>query len=187
MPSTPPKRPPNPWFRALLILGMLLILTVAGLMLSFLPGAETRCLSQAALDAMPRAWERRLGVGLGRAPMWIARTALHGVRLEPEVRTILEAFRRGDVYVFTPRAEAPRIDPTEVVTSLRSAMARRHWEPAVIVAERESVVALFTPASPDDSLSLHTVAAILAPGHLIVAGAEVDGRILGKWVEGQWK
>jgi hypothetical protein len=157
----------------------LLLVGLATLAASFLPGGEVRALRRAAFAADPGAWDRRIEFGVGRLPAFLAR---QGLRLAGPFRDIPQELRAGvlafhgaDIGLYHRQAGAPEILPSETLASIRTAMEQIGWEPAVTVQDDAQLVAIFIPSTRLDSSSRLTAAVfVMDRSDLVIVSARTD-------------
>jgi hypothetical protein len=118
---------------------------VAALVLSFRMGGEARALRQEVFAAAPGEWEREFEIGVGALPSLLSRAALHFVKLEPEVRAGVSAFRSADIGIYHRRTAGSRASRNDALDRVDTLMARRGWEPLVSVRDGDEAVRVFLP------------------------------------------
>lgn len=183
--TTHPGRPRrSPWPAIFITLGAIaaiIVTLIATLILSFLPGRDTRTLRHAVLAAEPDQWQTTVELGVGRLPSWIARTGLRlaaePLDLPPEALAAITAFRSADVGVYRrttplPDSQQPRL--ATALADLDTVMARRGWEPTVSVQDKDQCVRIFTPRNLHNPHDLRACVLVLDREQLVVVSARVD-------------
>lgn len=158
-------------FLAVAVLGLTFIVT---LILSFRMGGEARVVRRAVFAAAPGEWDRRIEMGVGRLPVFLAKTALGYVELDPVVRAGIESFRWADVGVYKRRSGAGQADEGILLARVQQAMHGRGWTPFVTVRQRDEAVAIFLPEKPGDPDRLGVCVLVLGEDDMVLVSGQAN-------------
>lgn len=175
--TTPVTFPQRRRFRwRYLILGTFatFLIAVIVLILSFRMGGEARVIRKAVFAAAPGEWNREFEFGVGVLPVYLARSALGMVELEPEARLAIQAVHSADVGIYSRNRDRRSVDTGRVLRKVRSAMRERGWEPLVMVHDRGNAVAVFVPEKFNANSTVRACVCVLEHDNMVLVSARAN-------------
>ncbi len=167
--------PPRRRFRwRYLLLGMAaaFVVGIVALVLSFLPGGDVRAMKAAVFESAPGAWERQIEFGIGRLPLFMARTGLNYIDVDPRARLGARALRCVDVGIYRRKSFATDPRSESGLAEVRSAMASRGWSPVVAVHDCNESVLVFLRSGPGRDASLRACVCVIDRDQAVLVSAQ---------------
>jgi hypothetical protein len=179
--ALPPARRRFHWGYLLLALLAVFALVMAtgvlAVVLSFRMSDDSRALRQTVFAAAPGQWDRQFELGVGRIPVALARAgALRFIPdLDPIARAGIRSLERGDVGVYrrvTGPSSMGLSDGT--LGKARETMARRGWEPLVMVQDGDQSVAVFLPSGTSHADRLDVCVLVVDHEQLVLVSGSIQ-------------
>lgn len=153
-----------------LALGLLLIiLLVVGVISTVRLGRDAGALRNSVMKSAALRFDRKIEVNVGSFTLNLARTVLHFVPLDPNVRPALQAVRGAEVGVYQIEPGQSPLDHASLLSAADEAMARRGWDRVVGVMNPHELVAVYVPRNVRTARDLKACLAVMDRGQLVVA------------------
>ncbi len=169
------------------------VLFGVGLFRSFGLSSDAAALRDGLMKSAAADWNREIEVGVGSFALNLARTALTFVRLEPEARAALRAFRGGDVGVYQRQHRQKRLDHAALLDAADKTMTARGWDRMVGVVGQDELMAIYVPRRVSSPRDMRICLVALNGQELVVASVRSNlepllelARSRPEWPQKRW-
>jgi hypothetical protein len=176
------------WVFALILLPFLLFAWAAvGITGYFRLGSDVSALRQIALGAAGGSGHKIVGLRAGWFTTAAVRAGLHFVKLDPDVRTAVQAVRGAEVCVYDLQGGEPKANLQTLLARADQAMQARGFERAATVCQRKQVVIVYLAPSHFSSTRLRCCVLVLEDRHLVVAAVNANLKPALELVRRHWE